>query len=100
MKFSFDKPTIRLYRYYFLGIPKPVIIQAHNKVEARSTIERIWSQLGKEYQASKIIGETVSLPVFGATIRQEGEEKYVWVGKDYSPNGWMKSSDFEKKFSQ
>ena len=100
MKFSFDKPTIRIYRYYFLGIPKPVMIQAFNKVEARNTIERIWSRLGKEYQQSRIIGETVSLPVFGATTRVEGEEEYTWVGKDYSPNGWIKSSDFEKKFSK
>ncbi len=100
MKFSFDKPTIRLYRYYFLGVPKPVIIQALNKEEARNTIERIWSRLAKEYQQSRIIGETVSLPVFGVSTRQEGEENYVWVGKDYSSSGWMKSNEFEKKFSK
>jgi hypothetical protein len=100
MKFSFDKPTIRLYRYYFLGVPKPVIIQAYNKAEARSTIERIWSRLAKEYQQSRIIGETVSLPVFGVSTRQEGEENFVWVGKDYSSSGWMKSNEFEKKFSK
>jgi len=99
MKFSFDKPTIRLYRYYFLGIPKPIIIQAHDKVEARATIDRIWAQLGREYQNSKIIGETVSVPVFGVSTRVEGDRSYVWVGKDYSKNGWMESSQYEKKFS-
>lgn len=100
MKFSFDKPTIRLYRYYFLGLPKPIIIQAYNKVEAREAIDKIWGQLGKEYQNSRIIGETVSVPVFGVSKRVEGEKTYVWVGKDYSKSGWLESSDFEKKFSR
>ena len=100
MKFSFDKPTIRLYRYYFLGIAKPIIIQAHDKVEARATIDRIWGQLAKEYQQSKIIGETVSVPVFGVSTRVENDKTYLWVGKEYSKNGWMESNEYQKKFSQ
>ena len=100
MKFSFDKPTIRLYRYYFLGLPKPIIIQAYDKVEARATIDRIWGQLAKEYQQSKIIGETVSVPVFGVSTRVEGDKTYLWVGKEYSKNGWMESSEYQKRFSQ
>jgi hypothetical protein len=99
MKFSFDKPTIRLYRYYFLGLPKPIIIQAYDKVEARATIDRIWKQLSPDYQKSRIIGETVSVPIFGVSKRTEGDKTYVWVGKEYSSKGWMESTEFEKKFS-
>lgn len=100
MKFSFDKPTIRLYRYYFLGLPKPIIIQAYDKVEARAAIDRIWGELAKEYQQSKIIGETVSVPIFGVSKRSEGDKTYVWVSKEYSKSGWMEASEFEKKFSR
>lgn len=98
MNFSWEKPTIRLYKYYFLGIAKPVVIQAYNKTEARETITRNWSKLAKPYQMSNIIGETVTLPLFGITTREEGNIKYLWVGKSYSSTGWMIKEEFHKKF--
>jgi len=98
MTFSFEKPQIRIYKYYFLGIAKPVLIQAYNKVEAREIINMNWTKLAKPYQMSTIIGETVSVPVFGITERTEGDDKYVWVGKSYSKSGWMPKKDFLQKF--
>lgn len=100
MKFSWEKPQIRMYKYYFLGVAKPVIIQAYNKSEARETITRNWTKLAKPYQMSNIIGETVSLPVFGVTEREEGKYTYVWVGKSYSTTGWMLKEDYENKFGK
>lgn len=100
MNFSWEKPQIRIYKYYFLGIAKPVQIQAFNKAEARDTITKNWSKLAKPYQVSNIIGETVSVPVFGITQRVEGKTSYVWVGKSYSSTGWMIKEDFDKKFGR
>lgn len=100
MMFSFEKPQIRIYKYYFLGISKPVMIQAYNKAEARDVITKNWSKLAKPYQVSNIIGETVTLPVFGITEREEGERTYLWVGKSYSTSGWMVKEDFENKFGK
>lgn len=100
MKFAFEKPTIRIYRYYFLGISKPVMIQAYSSQEARVAMDKIWGRLGKEYQASRVIGETVSVPVFGVSKRDEGDKTYVWVGKGYSKNGWMESKEYEKNFEK
>ena len=96
--FPFEKPTIRLYKYYFLGLPEPIIISAYNKKEARAAIDRIWRQLPPAYQASKIIGETVTLPVFGVTERKQGERTVVWVGKEYSQTGWMDREQYKKRF--
>ena len=100
MNFSFEKPTIRLYRFYFLGLSTPITIQAYNEKEARATIDKIWSKLAPPYQASRIIGQTVSVAVFGVSKRQEGDKTYVWVGKGYSKNGWMELEVFEKKLSK
>jgi hypothetical protein len=50
------------------------------------------------YQASKIIGETVTLPVFGVTERKQGERTVVWVGKEYSQTGWMDREQYKKRF--
>lgn len=98
MSFPFEKPSIRLYKYYFLGLPEPITISAYNKKEARSAMDRIWKQLPAAYQGSKIIGETVTLPVFGVTERKQGEKTVVWVGKDYSPTGWMDKENYLRKF--
>lgn len=96
--FPFEKPTIRLYKYYFFGLPEPIIISAYNKKEARVAMDRIWKQLPPPYQASKVIGETVTLPVFGVTERKQGDKTLVWVGKEYSPNGWMEKENYLRKF--
>ena len=96
--FPFEKPTIRLYKYYFFGLPEPIIISAYNKKEARVAMDRIWKQLPPPYQASKVIGETVTLPVFGVTERKQGDKTLVWVGKEYSSTGWMDREQYKKRF--
>ena len=98
MNFSFEKPTIRLYRFYFLGISTPITIQAYNEKEARATIDRIWGNLAKPYQASRIIGQTVSVPVFGVSKRIESDKTLVWVGKGFYKTGWMDIEVFKKKY--
>jgi len=90
MNFSFEKPTIRLYRFYFLGISTPITIQAYNEKEARATMDRIWGNLAKPYQSSRIIGQTVSVPIFGVSKRKEGDKTLVWVGKGFPRQvGWI-----------
>ena len=98
MNFSFEKPTIRLYRFYFLNISTPITIQAYNEKEARATIDKIWGNLTPEYQKSRIIGQTVTVPVFGITKRQDGDKTMVWVGKGYSKTGWIDLETYKKKY--
>ena len=98
MKFSFEKPTIWLYRFYFLGISTPLTIQAYNEKEARIAVDKIWNRLSKEYQVSRIIGQTVSVPIFGVSKRKEGDKTLVWVGKGFSKTGWMDIEVFKKKY--
>lgn len=98
MKFSFEKPTVRLYNYYFLGIDKPVMIQAYNRDEARNLIRAVQLNLPEIYKGKKIIGETVVVPAFGVTERVHNGKVLVWVGMDFSKNGWMEKDAFRKKF--
>ena len=98
MSFSFETPTIRLYNYYFIGIEKPVIIQAGNKAEARLIIKKMASKLHPNYRGKRIIGETVVVPAFGVTERMENGKMLVWVGKESSPTGWMEKTEFKKKY--
>jgi predicted GTPase len=98
MSFSFERPNLRLYKYYFFGLANPITISAYNSKEARAAMDRIWSKLPPPYQKSRIIGETVSLPVFGVTERTEGNRTFIWVGKEYSTSGWMDKDEYKKRF--
>jgi hypothetical protein len=81
-----------------LGISTPLTIQAYNEKEARIAVDKIWNRLSKEYQVSRIIGQTVSVPIFGVSKRKEGDKTLVWVGKGFSKTGWMDIEVFKKKY--
>lgn len=98
MKFGFDEPRLKLYKYYFLGLKQPVIIEAYDQDSARNMMDKVLSQLPEAYKQSKIVGQTVSVPLFGITERDRGERKVVWVGKKYSKDNWMDKETFAKKF--
>ncbi len=100
MSFTFDKPCLRLYNYYFFGIEKPIVIQAYNKIEARQKIDKVKFKLPAEYHGRKVIGETVIIPSFGVTERTENGKVFLWVGREYSSTGWMPREIFLKKFPE
>lgn len=96
MKFAFEKPTIRLYKYYFLGIKEPVTIQAYNKAESRRILLNIKSKLDQKYQDSPVIGETVTVPVIGISERTSGGKTFVWAGEGRGNSGWIDKEFLDK----
>ena len=65
MSFQVEKKGIRIYSYFFYNIDKPIKIEAETNTIARSIIDNIFHTLPQEYQNSKIVGETVLLPIKG-----------------------------------
>lgn len=98
--FSFDKPTTRHYKYYFLGIPEPIIIEAFDEQTARRYIDDNLPRLPEPYKSSRIIGQTVTVPAFGVSERDIEGTKYVWVGKKHTKTGWIPKKDFKDKFGK
>lgn len=90
-----EKYCIRFYKYKFLGFEdKPIIIEAYNKLEARRKLS-YFIQLHPELQSVPVIGESLSLPIFGETTKTINDIKHVWVG-NLSPSNWMPLDDFLK----
>lgn len=88
------KRSIRFYRYTFLGINEPIEVEATYKIEARTILNEIISQ-NPNLHNRPILGETVTLPIFGETIKDIDEVEYVWVGFDNTQSGWMKLDDYD-----
>lgn len=96
MQYPVEKHGIRFYHYYFRDIKKPITIEATNKQEARDCMRRIVSKLDEKYQESKIIGETITIPLLGVSEKTVQGIKYIWVGFSKSANGWMEEKAYKK----
>jgi len=95
MDYPVEKQGIRFYNYYFYDIEKPIIIEAYNKYEARLIIQKILPNLSPKYKNSKIVGETVVIPLLGVSEKVVKGVKYIWVGFNKSPNGWMNEYEYK-----
>jgi len=88
-----EKHILRFYKYKFLGYEEtPVTIEAYNKLEARRTLTSFLQQ-HPQYSTIKVVSESLSLPIFGESVKIIGDVKHVWVGE---PSRWMPLQQFEK----
>lgn len=100
MSLPVEKHGIRFYNYYFLGHEKPLTIEARSKHEARNIMRGIHHKLSPKYNQSKIVGETVVIPLKGISEKVVKGVKYIWVGEDKSPNGWITEAEFKQIVNQ
>lgn len=90
-----EKYILRFYKYKFLGYEdNPITIEAYNKLEARQKLSYLLEKF-PQYQGIPVISESLSLPIFGETVKVINGEDNVWVG-DLTPSKWMPLSEFEK----
>jgi hypothetical protein len=94
MDYPVEKHGIRFYNYYFYGVEKPISIEARNKQEARLIMEGLMDKLSDKYRQSKIVGETIVIPVRGVSEKVVKGVKYIWVGEDKSRNGWLTEHEY------
>jgi hypothetical protein len=85
---------IKFYCYYYEGINIPIMIEARNKVSARQILRNIRSTLPDIYQKSFVVGETIKPPVTGISTKKVNGKDYVWVGEDYTPDGWIEREKY------
>lgn len=94
MEYPVEKHGIRFYNYYFYEVEKPLTIEATSKQEAREVMQSIIPNLSDKYRESKIIGETVTIPLLGVSEKVVKGIKYIWVGLNKSRNGWMSEQQY------
>jgi len=94
MHYPVEKHGIRFYNYYFYGVEKPISIEAMNKQEARVIMQDIVSRLSDKYKESKIVGETITIPLKGVSEKVVKGVKYIWVGLDKSRSGWLTEQEY------
>lgn len=97
MNYPVEKHGIRFYNYYFLGVEKPITIEARSKSEARDIMRGVIEKLSDKYRESKIVGETVVIPLKGVSEKEVKGVKFVWVGEEKSRSGWLPFDEYKRQ---
>jgi hypothetical protein len=82
--------TVLFYKFYLDGIKEPIVIEAMCKDDAVGFLRR-----HKDYVPAPIVGLHVQRPLFGVTVKKEGNMNFVWCGFENSFNGWMEEENFK-----
>jgi hypothetical protein len=98
MDYPVEKHGIRFYHYYFHGVEKPITIEATNKQEAREIMKDLITKLSDKYTNSKIVGETITIPLLGVSEKVIKGVKYIWVGSK-SRNGWLPEDEYKRQLA-
>ncbi len=94
-----EEKIIKLYKFYFAGIKEPVTIATYNNESARALLVDALRMLPREYGLSKVVSESVSMPLEGISCLRINNVLNVWVGMDFSKTGWMPKKEYLKKIS-
>ena len=100
MDYPVEKHGIRFYNYYFYGVEKPITIEARNKQEARLMMKNIIDKLSDRYRESKIVGETITIPLRGVSEKIVKGVKYIWVGENKAHGGWLREDEFRRALAE
>jgi hypothetical protein len=96
LNYPVEKDGIRFYNYYFYQIEKPISIEANNKSDARVIMQNIMPTLPEKYRESKIVGETIVIPLKGVSEKVVKGVKYIWVGQEKSRSGWLTEEQYRR----
>jgi hypothetical protein len=81
---------MKLYRYYFNGLDKPITIEALNKLNARAKLEEVCNTnkfIKEGYTIANLLRETTETLVVGVSNKIMKNIKYYWNGQ-----GWSKEN--------
>lgn len=93
---EWNKKKIKFYKFYFIGKKKPVIMEAYTKDEADNMISQLNEKTGA-IDLTKLEDVRIEMPIKGVSKRKRLGKEYVWVGVDYTTDGWMEETEFKTR---
>jgi peptide deformylase len=87
---------IRFYKYYFLGVDKPVIMEAEDRTTADQMMQKLKENTSVNLSAKNLIDIRVETPIVGISKRKRHNQEYVWVGNEFTSDGWLLQSEYDE----
>ncbi len=86
----------RFYKYYFLGLEKPIIMEAENKNKADEMLVELQYKSNTPIDINRLIDVRVETPIVGISTRKRKGNEFVWVGKEYTSDGWLLKEEYDR----
>ena len=87
---------IRFYKYYFLGVDKPVIMEAEDRTTADQMMQKLKENTSVNLSAKNLIDIRVETPIIGISKRKRHNKDYVWVGNEFTSDGWLLQTEYDE----
>jgi hypothetical protein len=82
---------MKIYKYYFLDIDKPISVESHNKHNARAVLEKVCNDSNfkdKGYVLTNLVKETSETLVIDVSVKETKTGQVIWNGR-----GWSKKTN-------
>jgi len=86
----------RFYKYFFLGVEKPIIMEAESKNDADQMLVELQYKSQTEIDFKKLVDVRVETPIAGISTRKRKGNDFVWVGKEYTRDGWLEKEEYDR----
>lgn len=87
---------IRFYKYYFLGVDKPIIMEAEDRLTADQMMQKLKENTAVNLSAKNLIDIRVETPIIGISKRKRHNKDYVWVGNELTSDGWLLQTEYDE----
>lgn len=85
---------IKLYKYYFKQLEKPIVMEATSRQEADQFLMLFNEKIGGKITMHDIIDLRVETLVVGESSKIKNGKKLIWVGTDQTRDGWMDEAEY------
>ena len=75
---------------------KPIIMEAENRTKADEMIISLQYKSQTPIDFTKLIDIRVETPIVGISTRKRKGNEYVWVGKEYTSDGWLLKDEYDR----
>jgi hypothetical protein len=86
----------RFYKYFFLGVEKPIIMEAESKNDADQMLVDLQYKSQTSIDFNKLVDVRVETPIVGISTRKRKGNEFVWVGKEYTSDGWLEKQEYDR----
>lgn len=87
---------IKLYKYYFFNLDKPIVMEAESRIMADNMLVEFNRRIGGKISITDIIDLRIETLIVGESSKIKNKQKYIWVGKQNSKDGWMTEIEYLK----
>lgn len=85
---------IKLYKYYFVHLEKPVVMEATCRQEADHYLRLLNERTGGQITIHDMKDLRVETLIVGESSKIKNGKKHIWVGTDYTKDGWMNEDEY------